>query len=129
MQVMVARLLGVAAAVVVMLNAVPATAQPTPEPIRYTVTFPAPHTHYIAVTAVVPTGGQPRVELMMAVWTPGSYLVREYSRNVEEVAARADSRRLDVEKTDKNRWRVATGGARRVNVTYRIYESEMSGAP
>ena len=24
---------------------------------------------------------------MMAVWTPGSYLVREYSRNVEAVTA------------------------------------------
>ena len=28
----------------------------------------------------------------MAVWTPGSYLVREYERHVEGVAASADGR-------------------------------------
>ena len=29
-----------------------------PDPIRYTISFPAPHTHYMEVTAVVPTGGK-----------------------------------------------------------------------
>ena len=64
-----------------------AAASRTAEPIRYTVSFPAPHTHYMEVTAIVPTGGRADVELMMAVWTPGSYLVREYARNVERVVA------------------------------------------
>ena len=54
---------------------------------------------------------RPAVELMMAVWTPGSYLVREYARNVEAVtAAGPDGRALARRKSDKNRWRVATGG-------------------
>ncbi len=93
------------AATLLMTDA-PAFAQ-TAEPIRYTLSFPAPHTHYVEVTAAVPTGRQPSVELMMAVWTPGSYLVREYSRNVERVtAAGRDGRALAVEKSDKNRWRV-----------------------
>ena len=126
MQDMVARLTGVAAAVVVMFNTVPAAAQSTPDPIRYTVRFPAPHTHYVEVTAVVPTGGQPQVELMMAVWTPGSYMIREYSRNVEGVAARVDGRAVAVEKTRKNRWRIAAAGARSVTVSYRLYAREMS---
>ena len=41
------------------------------------------------VEAAVPTGGSGEFELMMAVWTPGSYLVREYARNVEGVVAKA----------------------------------------
>ena len=73
------------AATLLMTDA-PAFAQ-TAEPIRYTLSFPAPHTHYAEVTATVPTGRQPVAELMMAVWTPGSYMVREYSRNVEAVTA------------------------------------------
>ena len=45
----------------------------------------------------IPTGGQPQVELIMAVWTPGSYLVREYERHVEGVTATAaDGRALAV---------------------------------
>ncbi len=103
------------------------TAQPTPAPIRYTVSFPAPHTHYVEVAAEVPTGRRPDVELMMAVWTPGSYLVREYERNVEAVVATgADGRSLTVSKPEKNHWRIATGGAPTVTVRYRVYSREMS---
>jgi len=92
------------------------------EPIVYTLRFPAPHTHYVDVEAVVPAAGRPSVELMMAVWTPGSYLVREYSRHVEALLAHApDGTALAVAKTRKNRWRVAAGGAPRVVVTYRVY--------
>ena len=53
------------------------------EPIRYTVSFPAPHTHYLEVEAAYPTGGRASIDLFMAVWTPGSYLIREYERHVE----------------------------------------------
>lgn len=124
---MVARLPALLAALFVMQTAVIAGAQTAADPIRYTVSFPAPHTHYIEVSASVPTGGAPAVDLMMAVWTPGSYMVREYSRHVEAVtAASPDGRALDVEKTDKNRWRVATGGARTVTVKYRLYAREMT---
>ena len=111
----------------VMQTAATAPAQTASEPIRYTLSFPAPHTHYVEVTAVVPAAGRPAVDLMMAVWTPGSYMVREYSRNVEAVtAARPDGRAMPVEKTDKNRWRVATGGAAAATVRYRLYAREMS---
>ena len=117
-----------------MTQTIPAAAQTTApaspgvgQPIRYTVSFSAPHTHYLEVSAAVPTGGRRDVELMMAVWTPGSYLVREFSRNVEAVAARgADGRPMAVEKSAKNRWRVATGGGNTVTVSYRVYAHEMS---
>jgi predicted metalloprotease with PDZ domain len=109
------------------MTAATAFPQTVSEPIRYTLSFPAPHTHYIEVTAVVPAGGRPAVDLMMAVWTPGSYMVREYSRHVEAVsAAGPDGRTMPVEKTDKNRWRVATAGARSATVKYRVYAREMT---
>src|SRR5687768_10821649 len=83
----------------------------TNDAVRYTVRFPAPHTHYMEVEAVFPTGGRPQVDLFMAVWTPGSYLVREYERHVENVTARGVAgRAMSVAKTAKNRWRVETGG-------------------
>jgi predicted metalloprotease with PDZ domain len=79
------------------------------------------------VTATVPTGRRPDVELMMAVWTPGSYLVREYARNVEAVTAiGADGRVLEVDKSKKNHWRVTTGGAPFITLKYRVYCREMS---
>jgi predicted metalloprotease with PDZ domain len=115
------------AAALLMTYADSATAQTGAEPIRYAVSFPAPQTHYMEVTATVPTERRADVELMMAVWTPGSYLVREFERNVEGVTASGpDGRSLAVTKSDKNRWRVATGGAPSVTVKYRVYGHEMS---
>jgi len=96
------------------------------EPIRYTLSFTAPQTHYVDVRAEVPTSGRSEVELMMAVWTPGSYLIREYERHVENVAATASGTALVVAKTAKNRWSITTGGAATVAVTYRVYGREMS---
>jgi predicted metalloprotease with PDZ domain len=99
----------------------------TLEPIRYTISFPAPHTHYVEVEAQYPAEGRATIDLMMAVWTPGSYLVREYERNVEGLTAVNQSRApLSVEKTRKNRWRVVTGGASTVSLRYRVYAHEMS---
>lgn len=97
------------------------------EPIAYTVRFLAPQTHYADVEARFPTGGRAEIELAMAVWTPGSYLVREYARQVEGIGARQpDGGALAIEKTQKNRWRVLTRGAREVIVGYRVYCREMS---
>ena len=115
-----------------MTHAAPAASQTSAatsaaiEPLRYTVSFPAPHTHYAEVRVVVPTPKRPAVELMMAVWTPGSYLVREFERNVEAVTATGDGRVLPVEKTEKNRWLITTGGAPAITVSYRVYGREMS---
>jgi predicted metalloprotease with PDZ domain len=98
----------------------------SPEPIRYQLRFPQAASHYVEVEAAIPTDGQAGVELMMAVWTPGSYLVREFSRNVEALQARsADGRSPTIQKTRKNRWRVATDGACSVLVSYRVYGREM----
>ena len=97
------------------------------EPIRYTLSFPNPHTHYVEVRAEVPTAGRADVELMMAVWTPGSYLIREYERHVENVSGSGrDGTALTIHKTAKNRWRISTDGADAIVVNYRVYGHEMS---
>ena len=104
--------------------ALPVRAQQA-DPIRYTVRIPAPATHYLEIEATYPTGGKPAIELMMAVWTPGSYLVREFARHVEQVQAKNPSgHALPIEKSRKNRWRVSTGGAKSVVLTYRVYANE-----
>jgi len=96
------------------------------DPIRYTLRFPAPHTHYLEVEAAIPTAGRAEVDVYMATWTPGSYLIREYERNVEAVTASAGSRALAVAKSTKNRWKITTGGAANVTLRYKVYSREMT---
>jgi predicted metalloprotease with PDZ domain len=119
-------LAALACVIVVAMTAPGPTHAQANDPIRYTLRFPAAHTHYMEVEAVYPTGGRPQVELFMAVWTPGSYLIREYQRHVENIAARASGKTLSIQKSAKNRWRVETGGAASVTVTYRVYGREMT---
>lgn len=96
--------------------------------IEYTLRVPEPETHYIEVDAIFPAEGE-SLDLLMAVWTPGSYLVREYARHIENVRAMTlDEEALQIEKTAKNRWRVTGEGAlpAQVVVRYRVYARELS---
>jgi len=97
-----------------------------PEPIRYTLRFPAPQTQYLEVEASIPTSGRAEVDVYMATWTPGSYLIREYERNVEAVTASAGTRAIAVAKSTKNRWKIAAGGAPNVTLRYKVYSREMT---
>jgi predicted metalloprotease with PDZ domain len=102
-----------------------------PDAISYLLRFPRPDWHGIEVEASFPTEGRADLELMMAVWTPGSYLVREFARHIEEIAAHGqddrDDQPLPLVKQAKNRWRVSgCEGRRRVTVRYRLYARELS---
>ncbi len=113
-------------AIVVALTLLP-TLMNAAEPIRHTIRFPNPETNYAEVEAIVQTDGQSVIELMMAVWTPGSYMVRDYSGKVEsEHAEAADGTPLTVRKSKKNRWEIQTGGAAEIRFSYRLYCREMS---
>lgn len=101
-----------------------------PSMIQYTLRFPGHKNHYIDVEGVFPVTDN-TLELSMAVWTPGSYKVREYSRHVEDIRAMTPAgKTLDIVKASKNRWRVQTGDetgdARRVAVRYRVYGRELT---
>ncbi len=97
---------------------------------RYTLRIPAPASHLVEVEAVLPAPGDGSdLELMMATWTPGSYLIREFARNVEGVAAAGpDGEALPVAKTAKNRWRVELpdGIDGPVTLRYTLYAHELS---
>src|SRR6185503_5797200 len=104
-------------------------AQNPPVDISFTVAMPRPHTHLLEVdVAIKRTAEGPQQEqLIMPVWTPGSYLVREFARHVQDFAAKDSSGRpLQWEKTNKDTWRVTTGGAREWQATYSVYANELS---
>jgi predicted metalloprotease with PDZ domain len=102
------------------------SAAPAPR-IHYTVSFPRPADHRVRVEMRIDGVAGKTLDLKMAVWTPGSYLIREFSRHVENVTAKDEAgAALPVEKLDKNTWRVRTGGgkAQAVTVNYSVYAFE-----
>jgi len=85
-----------------------------------------PHSHLFEVEAEVLDPG-PVLTLVMPVWTPGSYLVREFARHLE--GFRADDgtgRPLPGRRIDKHRFQVEAAGAERVRVRYRVYANDLT---
>ncbi len=99
----------------------------TPE-ISFTVSMSQPHTHLFEVEMRVrPNHNAPTLEVALPVWTPGSYLVREYARHIQDFAAKdKDGKDLAWSKTNKNTWRIERGAAAEVIIAYRVYANEMS---
>lgn len=87
---------------------------------EYSISFPEPHTHYLEVELNLTGIGKKPIDLKMPVWTPGSYLVREFSKGVESFTANGK-----VEKTTKNTWRI-TPSSESLKVKYKVYGFELS---
>jgi predicted metalloprotease with PDZ domain len=94
--------------------------------MRYRVAAPEPHSHLFHVTVWLDDPGAAPI-FGMPVWTPGSYLVREFARHVEGLVAE-DGRGapLPVERFDKHRFRVGAGKAAQVVLRYRVYANELT---
>jgi predicted metalloprotease with PDZ domain len=97
-----------------------------PAGVLYRLRLPEPHTHMVHVELEADGVAGP-VELVMPSWTPGSYLMREFPRNV--LAVMADDGAggmLAAEKTDKNTWIVPAPEDGRLRVRYVVHADELS---
>ncbi|MEJ8755469.1 PDZ domain-containing protein [Pontibacter sp. H259] len=95
--------------------------------LRYTLEMPQPHTHYFEVTAELEGARKKYVDFTMPVWAPGSYLVREFAKNVEGFAATdGNGKALRSEKIDKNTWRVYSNRASKIKANYKVYAFELT---
>lgn len=95
--------------------------------IRYIVSSPDPSSHYYHVSLELEGALPESLTVAMPVWTPGSYLVREYARNLIDLKAECDGRPVAIERASKASWVVhLTKGADRVNLTYRFFAYDLS---
>ncbi len=106
----------------------PVAAKPVPPEISYTVSMPKPATHLLEVEMRVSWAQMPdQTELKMPVWTPGSYLVREYARHVQAFVAKdANGGDLKWRKTSKNTWQVDSKGVKEFVARYKVYSNELT---
>ncbi len=94
-------------------------------PVSYRVSMSRPHSHLFEVQAHFPPTGDELVATL-PVWTPGSYLVREYSRHVQELTATTiDDKPLPMERIDKHTVRVKTGN-KPARLHYKVYANELT---
>jgi len=89
--------------------------------IRYQVSLAHPERHQFHVTMTIPdVAGE--VAVQMPAWN-ALYQIRDFSDRVQQVEAFAGSGRAQIEKIDKQTWRIRENGT--IKVQYAIYWDEV----
>jgi len=94
--------------------------------INYEVNMSEPHTHYFEVNISITDYKKDYFDIQMPVWAPGSYLIREFSKNVENFKSFSNGKEIKVTQLNKNTWRIYSNNASSVKVSYLVYANEMS---
>ncbi|WP_421131440.1 M61 family metallopeptidase [Alteromonas sp. A079] len=83
--------------------------------------------HQFTVSLSIPSHEQQTLTLTMPSWIPGSYMVRDFARNVITLEAQQteNGSSVPVRKTDKQTWEVSTDGVA-TTVHYTVYANDLS---
>lgn len=85
-----------------------------------------PQSKYLHITYTITELEHKELTMVFPVWTPGSYLLREFSMNVEAFSAEVSGKKLPHQKISKNEWTIRVGSNRSVKVHYKLYAHDLS---
>ena len=75
--------------------------------IQYRVEACSPQAHLFRVTLTISAPSAEGECLSLPAWIPGSYMIREFARNIVEIRASQADKAVALEKLDKHSWRTA----------------------
>lgn len=127
-----------AVALLLLLSATAARAQ-TPDrtlrsapvtALRFEVTLAAEQAFLqsLSVTATFRVEGREPVILSMPAWTPGSYEIANFARQVSAFSAKQDGQELRWDKLDPDTWRIIPSGRGEVRLAYRVKADTLDNA-
>ena len=101
---------------------------PTPHPatpLHYRIEPAELHAHLFHVTLTI---AQPAAQQRVAlpVWIPGSYLVREFAKNLQNLRATQGRRSVPLQQLDKATWQVDAAPGKPLVLTYAVYALDNS---
>ncbi|MCC6742142.1 MAG: M61 family metallopeptidase [Planctomycetia bacterium] len=94
--------------------------------VSYDVATPRPESHLFEMTMELGDVKGASIDVAMPAWTPGYYKIQNHARNVRDFSARSAAGELRWEMTDKQTWRVQTGGANAITLRYRVFAHQLT---
>ncbi|WP_066120502.1 M61 family metallopeptidase [Geminocystis sp. NIES-3709] len=96
--------------------------------LHYFVSMSSPESHLFEVTLNIENWQENTLDIKMPVWTPGSYLVREYSRHLQKftVISADNFSYLSWIKKTKNHWSIETNDHQNITIKYQIYANDLT---
>ena len=92
---------------------------------HYHVSFSEAAAHLIDVTLRITEPDSAGQKLRLPNWIPGSYMIRDFSRNIISLSATSNGRTVSLTKLDKSSWQ-AEADLDELTVTYRVYAWDLS---
>jgi predicted metalloprotease with PDZ domain len=93
--------------------------------ISYTIAAQDPATHMFQVTMTIEAPAPEGQVLVLPAWIPGSYMIREFSRNIVQIRAEASGQPVELAKLDKHSWQAAPCKGK-LTVHYEVYAWDLS---
>ncbi|GGB98229.1 peptidase [Oxalicibacterium flavum] len=93
--------------------------------IHYTIVPKNPAAHLFGVTVTV-AAPDPQGQLFsLPAWIPGSYMIREFAKNIVQIAATCGRRKIALKKIDKHTWQAAPCDGP-LTLEYEVYAWDLS---
>src|SRR5262245_2727700 len=93
--------------------------------VAYAIRPAQPGAHLLHVTVTVATPDPAGQRFMLPAWIPGSYMIREFARNIVRVSALSGDRKIALEKLDKHTWRAEPVDGE-LTLAYELYAWDLS---
>jgi predicted metalloprotease with PDZ domain len=93
--------------------------------IRYQIGSRLPASHYFDVSLRIDNPDPSGQQLRLPNWIPGSYMIRDFARNLLDLRAEGAGGELALEQIDKSNWRVAASSGP-VTLSYKVYANDLS---
>ncbi|MBB3214637.1 putative metalloprotease with PDZ domain [Herbaspirillum sp. Sphag1AN] len=94
-------------------------------PIRYSITSNDCAAHLFDVTLSVDVPAAEGQIFALPAWIPGSYMIREFARNIVKIRAESNGKKVALKKRDKHTWQAAPcAGA--LTLHYQVYAWDLS---
>ncbi|MFZ6749060.1 M61 family metallopeptidase [Undibacterium sp. Ren11W] len=102
-----------------------AAVKPGQHSIHYSIVPKDLAGHLFQVTLQISQPDPAGQNLCLPAWIPGSYMVREFARNIVSISASCEGKRVKLNKLDKHSWQAAPcQGA--LSISYEVYAWDLS---
>ena len=94
-------------------------------PIRYRIIPASPEAHLFQVTLTIADPDPAGQQVALPAWIPGSYMIREFARNIVRIAASSKAGKVALKKVDKHTWQAAPCNGP-LTISYEVYAWDLS---
>ena len=93
--------------------------------IQYNVSMDEAYAHLYNITCDVDAHNHDELLISLPAWIPGSYLIRDFAKNIVRIKAFCGDKEIEMQKLDKDSWSLHTNG-KPITIYYQVYARDQS---